>query len=1018
MEPESFTSSSPGAESSRRSPYKLLRRTSTLVADTQNRKWKPRRESRSQNDGNETNDSSRVATVGLNIVGSASGTPRWARSNPGYLSAFTQRIKTLYEDPDFRNVLKCALAYLICSMAVYSSLTKLYGKSDNKHMVCTTSVYFHPARTAGSMMESVLFTTISLTYSFIMAFLSMLVSAIFYEHNLPYLGYTIDIIVFCAIGFGIIAFVKDRVNKPNFGTACSLSYIFLVIILTREGNVQAGLLSVSKLFQSFILVVSGAFVSAMVCFIIWPQKAVSQLKAALNEAMDIDSDLLKFISETFLNGDNISTSYFDELNTAMNANFKKLDKQLSDAKYELYLSGKSNEFGILKRMVNSSHRLSLLLGGLSTSAQIQWHLLCEDDDDDDNNSDSRSVASSIASMESVTASARNSPQPLDNASSELFSLFVRHLGPPMRSYSYTVRAILEGIPFEAAPDYPPSLGWHHKRLLADATTQYSHARERALTELYSQDVFRSTSRDFEAAANEEGVAASCGNFSYVLEAFGTELSVFVAALEEYQLLKELGSSRSYSWLKFWKSKKSGSAENEASSVAGLKHLLTGNQQRPSAVGPPTFSLKIWRSLSMLRRTDVQFGIKMGLGAALFAIPAFSYQLRPVFSTWRGEWGLITYAIIMSSSLGGTMKTVPFRILGTFLGAVIAWASWTLFPDQEYILAIIGFVLALICFRIILTWKDNNPFGRFILLTFNLTALYSYSLSVNDDNENDDDEGGLNPIVREIAFHRFVSVCMGIVWALFITVSILPNSARRKLKDVLCIQWIRMGLIWKADPLRVEGEKPSLTAASATPARIQGISGIRGGDELQRGMLQMQALLTQAPNELRLKGPFPVSDYKELLSSTQRILDAFQNMSILVSRYKEPSIRERELIEYTAEERKELSSRIFLFFYLCSSAVSLGFPLPDKLPSTEHAIDRMLAKLNDYRLRNGLVALNKKSSILANTQNGELPPLDEEDFVLFYSYILVTVTITEELAKMALAIQRLFGVIEDDVFSTA
>lgn len=43
-------------------------------------------------------------------------------------------------------------------------------------------------------------------------------------------------------------------------------------------------------------------------------------------------------------------------------------------------------------------------------------------------------------------------------------------------------------------------------------------------------------------------------------------------------------------------------------------------------------------------------------------------------------------------------------------------------------------------------------SRFILLTFNLTALYSFSISRDDfDNDDDDeDEGGLTPVVGDIA----------------------------------------------------------------------------------------------------------------------------------------------------------------------------------------------------------------------------------------------------------------------------
>lgn len=50
-------------------------------------------------------------------------------------------------------------------------------------------------------------------------------------------------------------------------------------------------------------------------------------------------------------------------------------------------------------------------------------------------------------------------------------------------------------------------------------------------------------------------------------------------------------------------------------------------------------------------------------------------------------------------------------------------------------------------------------GRFIMLTYNLSALYAYSLSVKDV-DGDDDEGGIDPIISEIALHRVVAVLTG------------------------------------------------------------------------------------------------------------------------------------------------------------------------------------------------------------------------------------------------------------------
>lgn len=78
--------------------------------------------------------------------------------------------------------------------------------------------------------------------------------------------------------------------------------------------------------------------------------------------------------------------------------------------------------------------------------------------------------------------------------------------------------------------------------------------------------------------------------------------------------------------------------------------------------PLPFSYRIWKALRIFRRDDVKFAIKVGGGAAIYALPAFIPSTRPIFayvylpyaiglisltisaSYWRGEWGLVSYMI--------------------------------------------------------------------------------------------------------------------------------------------------------------------------------------------------------------------------------------------------------------------------------------------------------------------------------------------------------------------------------------
>lgn len=175
---------------------------------------------------------------------------------------------------------------------------------------------------------------------------------------------------------------------------------------------------------------------------------------------------------------------------------------------------------------------------------------------------------------------------------------------------------------------------------------------------------------------------------------------------------------------------------------------------------PTWSIRyrIWRALGILRRDDIKFAIKVGIGAALYALPSFLATSRPFYQHWRGEWGLLSYMLVCSMTIGASNTTGFSRFFGTCIGAVCAIISWTASRGNAYLLAFFGWLMSLWTAYIIVA-QGKGPMGRFIMLTYNLSALYAYSLSVKEV-DGDEDEGGVAPVIAEIALHRVVAVLSG------------------------------------------------------------------------------------------------------------------------------------------------------------------------------------------------------------------------------------------------------------------
>lgn len=113
-----------------------------------------------------------------------------------------------------RNILKCALAYLLGSLATFiPSIRSWLGSGDGKHVVATVVVYFHPARSAGSMLEATVLALAAFAYAAVVAGGSMGVARGF--EGLSYLGwgYVVILLLFVGGGLGLVGWVKQRMGR-------------------------------------------------------------------------------------------------------------------------------------------------------------------------------------------------------------------------------------------------------------------------------------------------------------------------------------------------------------------------------------------------------------------------------------------------------------------------------------------------------------------------------------------------------------------------------------------------------------------------------------------------------------------------------------------------------------------------------------------------------------------------------------------------------------------------------------
>ncbi|RAL65876.1 hypothetical protein DID88_005539 [Monilinia fructigena] len=441
-----------------------------------------------------------------------------------------------------------------------------------------------------------------------------------------------------------------------------------------------------------------------------------------------------------------------------------------------------------------------------------------------------------ASEEGTETSLSSIAMPTVRTPSEIFGRFILHLGPSMKSLAYTLSQILDELPFAEGPDYRITINEHFRSSLAEALKLYSNARAQALKELYKSKELDKT-RPESIEADFEEVAASCGHFSFNLQDFAAEMQNYLAILEELKEEVERPKHRSWKWLMFWR-KSQRQSKGDAINNEEQEQLIASSKLLQKSTRDPkeeSYDEKAMRVVRFLDRDDIRFAVKVGLGAALYALFAFMPGTRPMYQHYRGEWGLLSYML---------------------------------------------------------------------------------------DSDHDDDEGGVRPIITEIAFHRVVAVLAGCIWGLIITRLVWPISARRKFKEGLSLLWLRMGLVWKERSF---------------------INNCRGY------IFMLDKLRSSATSEFELRGPFPSATYGRIVEATTKMLDAFHAMNVVIQKNAEASEGEALLLKFTEEERAQLCARISHLFQVMASSMKLEYPLlTDGLPSTAYARDRLLAKIFQFR----------------------------------------------------------------------
>jgi hypothetical protein len=358
---------------------------------------------------------------------------------------------------------------------------------------------------------------------------------------------------------------------------------------------------------------------------------------------------------------------------------------------------------------------------------------------------------------------------------------------------------------------------------------------------------------------------------------------------------------------------------------------------------------------------------------------------------------------------GASNTIGWsRFYGTLIGGALSIIVWYITFQSPIGLALCSWLVSLVSFYFALA-QDNGPMSRFILLTYNLSVLYSFCLQIDGlPPDLNDPNASSRPTIFQITYHRVLAILLGCTSGIIVTRLIWPIKARKKLKYGLSLLWLRMSLMWKRAPLALLTEGfPKL------PSYMD----IREETKLRAYVDTLNTLRQNAESEFELRGPFNSDAFDVLLKSTTKMLDAFHALNVIITKDLKASAGEAAILAYCADERDQLARRISHLLSVLASSLYIEYPLNDALPDIGHTRDRFLAKIFEFRQSRVKMASTEdviEAALVAVAPEVPEGSIMEEDYEILYAYALVTAQIAEEIDVCAKEVEKLYGVLSEDV----
>ncbi|KAI8047969.1 Fusaric acid resistance protein-like-domain-containing protein [Gilbertella persicaria] len=968
--------------------------TSSLLKDKRNNSFDE--SSSSDMDDNEESMKSKRKTKQQH---SKSYRQRWTKFQSQYLTLSHKQ----------KMVLKCSFAYTIGSLFTFVPWFHSFcGTHVASHLAATVTVFFNPAKTVGGMIEAAGFGWLYTSAALALSLASMYTTNYFIDHDKLITAYAFSLGIWLAGSTFLISYLKSKINTPSVLTASGLAFIILFTVIVRQGSGDETELTKDIITETFSIVAIGTAISVAVCIFIWPMTASQKLKSTIDSSLSSTRVLLKLLTKTFLLDTDLpeftANSTLENAFKTHKASFTTLKSALKEANLEFYNLEMKHHAQGYQHIVESLERLAQHVGGLKSSCGLQVEVMHQflhpkqyGSIIDQQPNFERHAKEALNVKAGPQRKRMESELKRERISDERGALvqFIGSVRSPMKSLAYTCKQTiihLQARFMQKTTQSTPSFQMMRQNL-ASAVDLFETSQHQALIWFYKRKLKTNDIDQIQSlflAQHEFPVddVYLVYFFVFCLLEFAKELMTLVESVQYvFEDMEELDRSQSvFAWTRYlWTRKLDYYSQSEKMMAQNMHSFVPNNSNTFNTLHTPSpktnirrFLLSLWGFFSQFRSHHVKFAFKSMLTAELISVLAFIPLTRPYFTNLKMEWTLVTVMAVMTPTVGGTNLGAILRILATIIACFLAAVIYTLFEHNTFMLWLWTWLVSIPSFWMILNHKHGR-FGLFSLLAYNLIVLYKF---------NHRDDASFD--VFELTWTRCLAVSLGVLIGLFVTAYVWPYEARTQVRKGLSDLLLRLSWLYK-QLVSVYSEDNVYEATSTNAlsiliepnrARASVLQKIELGIQVE--LLNLQTLLVHAPNEPRLKGPFPVKTYSAMLTCCQNILDKLLAMRIVILKDVWAIHVRRNFLTPAANEFMEMAGNVFLYFYLLASALQLKTPLPPYLPPAEKARQQLMKKLQHI------------PSHLEEHMRTWPEEKQDEPYMIYYAYVVLMENIIREL----------------------